>query len=93
MSIYYFVGRGLAAPLPLFCVETNFEAATELAITNVIHAIESTIQKVVEQLNPDKGDDTCNADELVNLIAVVVNAVNLNAEVLVNRLRCVIQNA
>lgn len=74
----------------LFSVKRNLKTTAELAYALVEQAVECTFEQLVEHVNADEGDDTCDTDQLVNLVASGVNAVNLDTEVAVDVTCCVI---
>lgn len=65
-------------------VKSNFQASTELAICGIHSLVECTFYKLVHELNSDEGYQATNTDQLVNLLAVVVKAINLDFEIFVD---------
>jgi hypothetical protein len=77
--------------LPLFDVKTEFQTSAQLANANIVHTTESPFEELVQKLNPYQFQSSRNANEHVNLVALVVNPGNLDAEVAVDVSRAVCQ--
>ena len=79
--------------LMLFAVKCNLESSAEFADTFIKTATQCSLDKFIHEINADQRDKSCHADQLVNLVAFVVEAVNLHSEVLIDKVRCELQNA
>ncbi|MCM1440051.1 MAG: hypothetical protein NC131_12745 [Roseburia sp.] len=71
----------------LFRVKGDFQTATEFADADIFKAASGTVEEFVEHFNADEGNHPGNAEQLVNLIAESVNAIDFQAVVPVDELR------
>ena len=69
-----------------FVVKRDFQTATEFADADIFKAASGAVEELVEHFDADKGNHTGNTDELINLIAENVNAIDFQEVVLVDEL-------
>lgn len=69
------------------------KTSAEFANTFVKTAIQGSFDKLVDEIYSNKGDKTSHADQLVDFVPFVVEAVNLHTEVSVDETLGVLQNA
>lgn len=69
------------------------KTSAEFANTLVKTAFQCALNKLVDEIYSDKSDKTSYADQFVDFVSFVVEAVNLHTEVSVDETLGVLQNA